>query len=75
MQTAINVLEEAIWRSVIADVPPPAQGYSLGLVSTVLGTIKDHLACVYLAQFASRPATTLRMDYLFAGTEGSAVPE
>jgi hypothetical protein len=75
VQTAINVLEEAIWRSVIADVPPPAQGYSLGLVSTVLGTIKDHLACVYLSQFASQPAMTLRMDYLFAGTEGGTVPE
>jgi hypothetical protein len=75
VQTAVNVLEEAVWRSVIADVPPNAQGYSLGVVSTVLGTIKDQLACEYVSQFAAQPATTLRMDYLFAGTEGGTVPE
>jgi hypothetical protein len=75
VQTAVNVLEEAMWRSVIADVPPNAQGYSLGVVSTVLGTIKDQLACEYVSQFASKPTTTLRMDYLFAGTEGGTVPE
>ncbi len=72
VQTAINVLEEAVWRSVTADAPAEAQGYALGLVSTVLGAIKDRLACAYVAQVSSHTMATLRLDYLFRGTEGTA---
>lgn len=72
VQTAINVLEEAVWRSVLAEVPPADLGDALGLVSTVLGVIKDRLACEYVAQFTMQPTTTLRLDSLFAGTEGDA---
>ena len=32
VQMAINVLEEAIWRAILADVPPAEQGETLGLV-------------------------------------------
>ncbi len=72
VQTAINVLEEAVWRTVTADAPAEAQGYALGIVSTVLGAVKDRLACAYVGEVSSRPMATLRLDYLFRGTEGTA---
>jgi len=70
VQTAINVLEEAVWRAVSADVPPEDQGYVLGVVSTILGAVKDRLACAYVSKITSHPTRTLRLDYLFGGTEG-----
>jgi hypothetical protein len=72
VQTAINALEESVWRAITADALPEVQGRARGLVSTVLGTIKDRLACVYVTRLTSERPTTLRLDYLFAGTEGHA---
>jgi hypothetical protein len=74
VQTAINVLEEAVWAAVTADAPPDQQGYALGVVSTVLGAIKDRLACAYIANVSAHHARTLRLDYLFSGTEGLISP-
>lgn len=71
VQTAVNVLEEVVWQSLTSDAPPDALGYALGLVSTVLGAVKDRLACTYVSQVSSKPLGTLRLDSLFAGTEGS----
>lgn len=72
VQTVINVLEEAVWQSVTTDAPSDAQGYALGLVSTVLGAIKDRLACAYVSQVSSHAMPSLRLDYLFRGSEGTA---
>jgi hypothetical protein len=72
VQTAINALEEAAWRAIVADASPEVQGRALGLVSTALGTIKDRLACVYVTRLTAQPPATMRLDYLFAGTEGHA---
>jgi len=69
VQTVINVLEESIWRAIMADIAPEAQGYALGLVSTVLGAVKDSLACGYLAEISAHPMGTLRVESLFSGTE------
>jgi hypothetical protein len=74
VQTAINVLEEAVWGVVTAEVAPGNQGYVLGVVSTVLGAVKDRLACAYISQISSHQPPTLRLDYLFAGTEGLVGP-
>jgi len=74
VQTAINVLEEAVWAAVIEEVTADDQGYVLGMVSTVLGAVKDRLACAYVAQITSHDTPTLRLDYLFAGTEGLVGP-
>jgi len=68
IQRAINSLEEQIWQSVIDDAPPNEQGYILGVVSTVLGAVKDRLACAYVSRAASKPTHTLRIDELFLGT-------
>lgn len=68
VQRAINALEEQLWLTVVEDVPADAQGYVLGVVSTILGALKDRVACDYLgASTASRPKT-LRLDELFKGT-------
>ena len=71
VQTAVNVLEEVVWRSITHDVPAQAQGYALGLVSTVLGAVKDRVACTYISEVSRLPRPTLRLDYLFGGTEGN----
>ena len=71
VQTVINGLEEAVWRSVISDLPAEDQGYALGLVSTVLGAVKDALARGYLAHSGSHPVP-LRIESLFSGSEGTA---
>ena len=73
VQTAINVLEEAIWRSVLADVPAESQGHCLALVSTVLGAIKDAVARGYLTHIGSS-TSALRVESLFSGSEGTAQP-
>lgn len=69
VQTAINVLEEAIWRHVLARIAPLHQGQALGLVSTVLGAIKDTLAREYLSAATRSHAATLDLRALFAGTQ------
>jgi hypothetical protein len=74
VQAAINTLEESVWHAIVAEVPGDELGYALGLVSTVLGTVKDRLACTYVAQVASRPPVTLRLDHLFEGFEGDVHP-
>jgi hypothetical protein len=74
VQTAVNTLEEAVWRALVSDAPPDALGYALGLVSTVLGTVKDRLACTYLAEVTAQAPATLRLDHLFEGFEGDVHP-
>lgn len=68
MQTAINVLEEAIWRTVLAELPPEAQGAALGIVGTILGAAKDRLACTYVSLASKAPTPTLDLAELFQGS-------
>jgi hypothetical protein len=55
------------------DAPADAQGYALGVVSTILGAIKDRLACAYVSRAATKPTHTLRVDELFRGTASGQV--
>lgn len=76
VQTAINVLEEAIWRNILSEVPVEEQGETLGVVGTILGAVKDKLACAYVTLATRR--TTRSLDYagLFHGVdEGHEEPE
>ncbi len=68
VQAAINAVEEASWNAITSDVPPASQAYALGVVSTILGAIKDRLACSYLLGVTGHPHPTLRVESLFEGT-------
>jgi len=68
VQRAINALEEQLWHLVLVEAPAEVQGYALGVVSTILGAIKDRLGCAYVSSGTSTPTQTLRLDELFRGT-------
>lgn len=70
VQTAINVLEEAIWARIVQSLPPSEYGEALGLVSTVLGAGKDALARTYVTLASKSRAGSLNLQTLFSGTEG-----
>lgn len=70
VQIAINVLEEAIWNTVVANTPPDELARSLGLVSTVLGAAKDSLARAYVSLASMSKAPSLDLSALFEGTAG-----
>ena len=70
VQTAFNVLEEAIWRRVLKHIPPEELAESLGLVSTVLGVGKDTLARRYVSLATKTKAPSLNLQSLFTGTVG-----
>jgi len=71
VQTAFNVLEEAIWMRVIKELPPADYAEALGLVSTVLGAGKDKLAREYVSLASKTKAPALNLQSLFTGVAGS----
>ena len=71
VQTAYNVLEEAMWMHVLKNLSPAELGEALGLISTVLGAGKDKLARTYVSLASRSKAPSLNMQSLFGGTEGS----
>ena len=71
VQTAFNVLEEAIWLRIIKTLPPAQYAEALGLVATVLGAGKDALARAYVSLASKTKAPTLNLQSLFGGGEGS----
>ena len=70
VQTAFNVLEEAIWIRIMKELPPSEYAESLGLVSTVLGAGKDALARTYVSLASKTRATSLNLTSLFVGAAG-----
>jgi hypothetical protein len=70
VQTAFNVLEEAVWKWITTRLEPAQQAESLALVSTVLGAGKDRLAQTWVSLATSTQAPALDMAALFRGTEG-----
>lgn len=67
VQTAFNVLEETIWRVVIAPLPTEELLESAGLIGTVLGTGKDALARSWVALATSEHVPSLDLTALFEG--------
>jgi hypothetical protein len=67
VQTAFNVLEEAIWRVVIARLPTEELPDSAGLIGTVLGAGKDTLARTWVALATSQHVPSLDLTALFEG--------
>ena len=75
VQRAINAVEEAVWRVVLAELPAEEQGEALGVVATILGAAKDRLACTYVSLVSVKPTRTLALGALFHGTtEGEHDP-
>lgn len=70
VQTAFNALEEAIWKHIMAELPPEGKAEALGLVSTILGIGKDTLARRYLSLATRTKTPSLNLQSLFSGTEG-----
>ena len=68
IQTAVNVLEESIWRQISQLVPPDELAEAFGLVSTVLGAAKDALARTYVSLASHNKAPSLDLNALFQGT-------
>lgn len=70
VQTAFNVLEEAIWVRILKELSPSDFAEALGIISTVLGVGKDTLARRYVSLASRSRVPTLNLQSLFTGTEG-----
>jgi hypothetical protein len=70
VQTAFNVLEEAIWVRILKELAPTDFAEALGIISTVLGVGKDTLARRYVSLASRSRVPTLNLQSLFTGTEG-----
>lgn len=68
VQTAFNVLEEAMWGRVVAGLEPSELAEAVGLLSTILGHGKDVLARRYVSLASQRHVQSLDLSALFAGT-------
>ncbi len=67
VQTAFNVLEEALWRQITAQLPPADYPEAYGLTSTILGAGKQALALQYVALARSTGAPAVDVAALFSG--------
>lgn len=65
---AFNILEEAIWKCIVEELPAAEHAPAIGLVSTVLGAGKEALASTYVSLAARGRAPALNFDALFGGT-------
>ena len=54
VQRAFNTLEVAMWRELVAGVPPQDLAEAVGLLSTILGFGKDALARRYVSLASQR---------------------
>ncbi|MCX6137716.1 MAG: hypothetical protein NTV54_09510 [Ignavibacteriales bacterium] len=70
VQTAFNVLEEAIWKRILQHIAPAEYAEALGAVSTALGQGKDALAREYVSLASKTKAPSLNLQSLFSGTAG-----
>ena len=69
VQTAYNVLEEAMWRAVVVGQPPDRLAESIGLLGTALGAGKDAMARTYVSLASSRHVPSLDLSALFTGIQ------
>jgi hypothetical protein len=71
VQTAFNVLEEAIWTHALRELPREELAKALGLVATALGLGKDALGRAYVSLASRSAAPSLDLAELFKGTQGA----
>ncbi len=58
VQTVLSLLEERVWRMVVAEAPVAELVSHLGCVTMVIGKAKDELARVYLEQLSACQAAS-----------------
>jgi hypothetical protein len=69
VQTALNVLEEVIWREITERMEPRDYPQAFGFASTILGAAKQALAVQYVALAGhGAEGTSLDLSALFRGT-------
>jgi hypothetical protein len=54
VQTAINVIEEALWKRILSSVEPHELAHALGMVNAIFGMSKDVLARTYVMLATNR---------------------
>jgi len=54
VQTAINVIEESLWKRILSSVEPVELAHALGMVNAIFGMSKDVLARTYVS-LATQP--------------------
>ena len=67
VQTAFNVVEEAIWQVVISRTNPPNLAEAAGMIDTALGAAKDTLAHTWVSLASKTNAVSLDLSALFEG--------
>lgn len=67
VQSGFNVLEEAIWHVVLAQLPADDLFEAAGLVGTILGAGKDTLARTWVSLATSQHVPSLDLTALFEG--------
>jgi hypothetical protein len=67
----MNLVEEAVWRAMLAAYPQTELGHALGLVATLFGAAKDRLASTYLSLATQKHVPSLDLRGLFTGTQNT----
>jgi hypothetical protein len=70
VQTAFNVLEEAIWHCVVRTLPPEDLVHGAGLIGTLMGAGKDALARTWVSLASRQHVASLDLRALFEGAGG-----
>lgn len=68
VQTAMNVLEETIWRHITTSLPAAEYPEAFGLTGTILGAGKQALASEYVSLASQQHNPSLDLSELFKGT-------
>ncbi len=67
VQTAINVIEEALWKRVLSSVEPDELAHALGMVNAIFGMSKDVLARTYVSLATNRETPHQELDEILDG--------
>jgi hypothetical protein len=70
LQTAVNVLEESLWKRILSSIGPEDLAHALGLVNAILGMAKDTLARTYVSLATKSEPPAVNFKELFRETEG-----
>ena len=67
VQTAINVIEEALWKRILSSVEPDELAHALGMVNAIFGMSKDVLARTYVSLTTNLETPRKELDEILDG--------